>query len=130
MGYIDESLPLYIRIAEGAKDYLLLGVFQEEVKLPSTTELSKKYRINIATVNKALAILVYEGYVYKKRGIGMFVKKGALNKLIKERRKTFKEQYVEATLKEAKMLNYTIDELREIAKESYKEIYGEETDKL
>ncbi|MCR4879922.1 MAG: GntR family transcriptional regulator [Bacilli bacterium] len=130
MRYEDESLPLYVRIAEGAKEYLLRGMFQEEVKLPSTTELAKQYKINIATVNKAIAILVNEGYVYKKRGIGMFVKKGALNKLIKERRKEFKEKYVYATLYEAKKLNYTIDELIDIARESYKEIYGEPTDKI
>lgn len=126
----DDSLPLYIKIIEGAKDYLLLGVFKEEVQLPSTTELAKKYGINIATVNKAQAILVNEGYIYKKRGIGMFVKKGATKRLIKERRKTFKEQFVIETFKEAKKLNYTMDELINISREAYKEVYGEETDKF
>ena len=126
----DDSLPLYIKIIEGAKDYLLLGVFKEEVQLPSTTELAKKYGINIATLNKAQAILVNEGYIYKKRGIGMFVKKGATKRLIKERRKTFKEQFVIETFKEAKKLNYTMDELINISREAYKEVYGEETDKF
>ena len=119
-----DSLPLYVRIAEGAKDYLLMGIFKEEDRLPSTTTLSKQYNINIATVNKALAILVSEGYVYKKRGIGMFVKKGATNRLIKERRKLFEENYLLPTLKEAFKLRYTKEELMQIGHEAYKEVYG------
>ena len=51
----------------------------------------------------------------------MFIKKGALNNLIKERRKTFKDRYVKATLIEAKRLQYTIEELQEIVNEAYKE---------
>ena len=126
MRHVEDSLPLYIRIAEGAKDYLLLGIFHEEEQLPSTTVLSKKYSINIATINKALTRLVNEGYVYKKRGIGMFVKKGAKNRLIKERRKYFKEKYVQATVQEAKKLNYTFEELKEIATSCFYEVYGDE----
>ena len=128
MANVNESLPLYVRIAEGAKEYLLLGVFQEEVQLPSTTVLSKQYGINIATVNKALSLLVDEGLVYKKRGVGMFVKKGALNRLIKERRKTFVEQYVIAACQEAKKLRYSFDELRQIARDAFKEVYGIDPD--
>ena len=61
----------------------------KEEKIPSTTYLSKTYNINIATVNKAINILVDEDLVYKKRGIGMFVKSGTLNKLIGDRKKVF-----------------------------------------
>lgn len=129
MSKVSDSLPLYVRIAEGAKEYLLLGVFKEEVQLPSTTVLSKQYGINIATVNKALSLLVDEGLVYKKRGVGMFVKKGATKKLIKERRKTFVENYVNETVMEAKKLQYSFEELREIATKAFYDIYGDEARK-
>lgn len=122
MANLAESLPIYIRITEGVKDYILSGELKEESQLPSTTYLSKEYKINIATVNKAINALVDEGLVYKKRGIGMFVKKGALATLIKERRKTFKERYIKATLIEARRLNYTADELQQIVKEAYEEM--------
>ena len=52
----------------------------------------------------------------------MFVKDGALSKLIKERRKTFKDEYVKATLIEAKRLNYSIEELQKIVKEVFDEV--------
>lgn len=121
-----DSIPLYVRIAEGAKEYLLLGIFKEEVQLPSTTTLSKQYNINIATVNKALSLLVDEGLVYKKRGVGMFVKKGATKKLINQRRKTFLENYLNKTVYEAKKLRYSFEELKELATKAFYDIYGDE----
>ena len=122
MANLQESLPIYIRIIEGVKDAILNGQLKEEGQVPSTTYLSKEYNINIATVNKALNCLVDEGLVYKKRGIGMFVKKGAKQQLINQRRKQFKDWYVKATLIEAKRLGFTSEELQEIVKEAYNEI--------
>ena len=122
MENLAESLPIYIRIVQGIKDAILNKELKEESQIASTTYLSKQYKINIATVNKAMNILVSEGLVYKKRGIGMFVKSGALNKLIEERRKVFKERYIVATLKEAKRLNYSEKELQELVKEAFMEM--------
>ena len=122
MDNLAESLPIYIRIVEGIKDHILSGDLKEETQLPSTTYLSKEYKINIATVNKAMNELVDEGLVYKKRGIGMFVKEGATDKLIADRRSTFKERYIKATLIEAKRLNYSAEELQAIVKEAYDEM--------
>ena len=122
MDNLVESLPIYIRIVEGIKEAILSGQLKEEQQLPSTTHLSKEFSINIATVNKAINILVDEGLVYKKRGIGMFVAKGALKTLISERKKVFKERYIKATLVEAKRLNIEVEELQEIVKEAFKEM--------
>lgn len=121
MADLAESLPIYIRIVEGVKDAILNGELKEEAQLPSTTYLSKKFNINIATVNKAINILVNEDLAYKKRGIGMFVKKGAVKTLISERKRVFKDRYVKATLIEAKRLNIGVEELQSIVKEAYEE---------
>ena len=122
MSDLNESLPIYVRIVEGVKDAILSGDLKEDEKILSTTYFSKTYNINIATVNKAINILVDEGLLYKKRGIGMFVKNGAVAQLIKERRLVFKERYIKATLIEAKRLNYTSEELQQIVKEAYEEM--------
>lgn len=121
MSDLNENLPIYIRIVEGIKDALLSGQLKEEEQLPSTTYLSKEYNINIATVNKAINVLVDDGLAYKKRGIGMFIKKGAVKTLIAERKLVFKERYVKATLIEAKRLNISIEELQQIVKEAFAE---------
>lgn len=122
MSDLNESLPIYVRIVEGVKDAILSGELKEDEKILSTTYFSKTYNINIATFTKAINILVDEGLVYKKRGIGMFVKNGAVAQLIKERRLVFKERYIKATLIEAKRLNYTSEELQQIVKEAYEEM--------
>ena len=122
MADLQENLPIYIRIVEGIKDAILNGDIKEEEQLPSTTYLSKEYSINVATVNKAINILVDEGLAYKKRGIGMFVLKGATQKLIKEHRKEFKDKYVKATLVEAKRLNYSVEDLQKIVSEAFEEM--------
>ena len=122
MSDLAESLPIYIRIVEGVKDAILSGKLKEESQLPSTTYLSKEYKINIATVNKAINMLIDENLAYKKRGIGMFVKKGAVNSLINERRKVFKDRYIKATLVEAKRLNIGVEDLQRIVKEAFEEL--------
>ena len=107
MNAIIESIPIFAKITEGVKDHILMGDIKEGEQITSSTQLSREYNINIATVNKAINILVAEGIVFKKRGIGMFVSEGAVEKLIAERRKVFEESHVIELLREAKRLRYT-----------------------
>ena len=72
-------------------------------------------------MNKAVNVLVAQGVAFKKRGIGMFVCEGVVDKLIEERRNSFKQNYVKATLKEAKRLRYSIEDLQRIVKEVFEE---------
>ena len=116
-----ENLPIFIRIANGVKDHILMGNVEEGGKLPSTPQLAKTYEINIATVNRAYNILVDEGIVFKKRGIGMFVAEGAVEKLIAERRAAFKENYIAAALREARLLRYSVEDLQQIVAEVFEQ---------
>ena len=122
MDIINENIPIFAKIAEGIKDSILSGNSKEGEQISSTTQISKEYGINIATVNKGINVLVSEGILFKKRGIGMFVSEGAVEKLINERRKTFNERYIIATLTEAKRLRYSIEELQEMVAEAYKSL--------
>ena len=122
MNVIDANIPIFARIAEGIKDHILTGDLKEGEQLPSTTQISKEYDINIATVNKAFNVLVSEGIVFKKRGIGMFVCEGSVQKLIEDRRKTYRDNYVRAALEEGFRLRYTVEELQAIVLEVYREI--------
>ena len=122
MSDLIEKLPIYIRIVEGVKNAIIVGDIKEEEQIPSTTTISQGSSINILTINKANNILVDEGIIYKKRGVGLFVKKGAKEKLIKQRKKVFKEQYIKAALLEAKKLNIGVEELQKIVGEAFNEI--------
>ena len=119
MDIIQESIPIFVKISEGIKDHILSGDLKENEQLPSTTQISKQYNINISTVTKGYNLLVPEGIVYKKKGIGMFISEGAVEKLIKDRRNTFQEKYVVTMLEEAKRLRYTAEDLQKIVSEVY-----------
>ena len=100
--YLDGDKPIFQQIAEGLEDGILSGAFPEESQIPSITEFSVQYRINPATALKGINLLVDAGIVYKKRGIGMFVSQGAVEKLQAKRREQFYAKYVRALVEEAR----------------------------
>jgi DNA-binding transcriptional regulator YhcF (GntR family) len=56
-------------------------------------------------------VLIDEGLLEKRRGIGMFVAAGARTRLLAERRKQFAERYLEPLVAEASRLGIDPDEL-------------------
>jgi len=65
------------------------GVLNEGDPLPSVRNVAAEFRVNPLTVLKAYQELVDEELVEKKRGLGMFVKAGARNLLLKGERQKF-----------------------------------------
>ena len=103
---LNDHEPIFIQISKAIEDEILCYSIKEGMQVPSTTELSKFYKINPATVLKGVNILVDKEILFKKRGIGMFVSKGA-----KEIIKNFKEVYLKDLISEAKKLGITKEEL-------------------
>ncbi|MDD3882178.1 MAG: GntR family transcriptional regulator [Eubacteriales bacterium] len=102
---IDESTaPIFIQIKERLKDDIMAGVYEVDELIISTTQISKLYSVNPATAVKSVSMLVDEGIVYKKRGIGMCVAVGAKETIVKERVKEFHAQTIPNMVKEAKKL--------------------------
>ena len=67
------------------RNQILSGDLSDGDRLTSTTEYATRSRINPATANQAITLLVDEGLVVKRRGIGMFVALGAEERLRSER---------------------------------------------
>ena len=108
---LDGDKPIFIQLAEGLEDAILSGAYQEETQIPSTTEISVGYKINPATALKGINILVDDEIVYKKRGLGMFVTKGATQKIMEKRKETYYENYVIPLIAEAGKIGLTKDDL-------------------
>ncbi|GIN20367.1 MAG TPA: GntR family transcriptional regulator [Bacillus bacterium] len=111
---IDDGRPIFIQIAERIEDDIISGGLAEESQVPSTNQFAAFYKINPATAAKGVNLLVDEGILYKKRGIGMFVAEGARAKVIEKRKEHFFEQYVVTMIHEAKKLGITTDQLTEM----------------
>lgn len=113
--------PIYSQITKYLEDDIFTGLYPEESQVPSTTETSITYNLNPATVLRGYSTLAEEGLIYKKRGIGMFVSKGALKKIKKKRQKEFSENFIEPMLNEAIKLSLSDDEILENIKEKLNE---------
>ena len=112
--------PLYLQIADSLEDAIFTGAFIEETQIPSTTEISAQYRLNPATVLKGMNLLVDESLIYKKRGLGMFVCQGAVEKIRAKRQGQFFRDYIERLLSEARKLNLSKGEIIELIERGYK----------
>ena len=108
---LNDHEPIFIQISKAIEDEILSDSIKEEMQVPSTTELSKFYKINPATVLKGVNILVDKEILFKKRGIGMFVSKGAKEIIKNGRKDNFKEVYLKDLISEAKKLGITKEEL-------------------
>ena len=111
---LNQEKSIYLQIKEMIERDILRDILLEEERVPSTNELAKLYAINPATAAKGVNLLVDEGILYKKRGIGMFVAAGAKEAIRKKRREHFFEDYVKAMLAEAANLGTSKEELIEM----------------
>jgi len=111
---VDESRPIFVQIAEGIENDILAGVIAEETQVPSTNEFAAYYRINPATAGKGVNLLVDEGVLYKKRGIGMFVAEGSRARIVAKRRDQFRSEFVQPLVAEAAKLGITRSQLAEM----------------
>ena len=111
---LTEDKSIYLQISQMIETDILRGILLEEERVPSTNELAKLYTINPATAAKGVNLLVDEGILYKKRGIGMFVSTGAAEKIRSRRKQEFYEvrlaELLAGPMSDASMMQ-TIDEI-------------------
>jgi DNA-binding transcriptional regulator YhcF (GntR family) len=108
---MDDTRPIFMQIAERIENDIIEETLLEESQVPSTNQFAVFYQINPATAAKGVNLLVDQGILYKKRGIGMFVASGARAILMEKRKEQFYEQYVVTMIREAEKLGITLDQL-------------------
>lgn len=115
----NKNEPLYIQIANQIEEMIFTGTLKEGEQVPSTTQLSQELQINPATVLKGMNILVGKNLIKKKRGMGMFVCENASKIIQQQRHDNFYNEYVKKTVDEAKKLNISAEELKEMIERGY-----------
>ena len=89
----NDHQPIYRQLRERVVHMILDGVLKEGDPLPSVRNVAAEYRVNPLTVLKAYQELVDEELVEKRRGLGMFVKTGARNRLLHGERQKFLSEH-------------------------------------
>lgn len=115
------NVPLYQQVADEIEGGILQGIYLVDEQIPSTTEISKHFKINPATVLKGMNLLVDSHIIEKRRGLGMFVCQGAKERLILKGKKEFMEEDVQRFLARAQELGFESKEITQLIEEGWRE---------
>lgn len=116
---IDNNKPVYIQLVEQLKVKIISGEIELDSKLDSVRSLAAEAMVNPNTMQKALAELEREGFVYSKRTSGRFVTDN--KELIEKERKKLVKDNVKKTLDTLINLGYTNDEILSLVEEILRE---------
>ena len=65
--------PIYEQVMERLQELMLMGVLEQDEKLPSVRGLATELSINPNTIQRAYMELERQGYIYSVKGKGSFV---------------------------------------------------------
>ena len=116
---IDNNRPVYIQLVEQLKVKIISGEIELDSKLDSVRSLAADAMVNPNTMQKALAELEREGFVYSKRTSGRFVTDNT--ELIENERKNLVKDNVKKTLDTLINLGYTNEEILNLVEEILRE---------
>lgn len=127
---IDKTIciPLYRQIIEDMKKKINSGILREDDYLPSEFKLMEEYGVSRTTVRQAIEILVREGYLRIKRGIGTIITKPKKNYYNLSKLESFNEVPLkEGIVGISKLINFSVIKpnarLADIFGENEKEFY-------
>ena len=84
-----DSEPIYQQLRTAVLHRILSGSLAEGEAVPSVRQVAASERINPLTVTRAYQLLVDEGLLEKRRGLGLFVTTGAAARARESERNTF-----------------------------------------
>lgn len=88
-GEWNDTQPIYRQLRDRVIAMIIDGILKEGDPLPSVRNVAAEHRVNPLTVLKAYQQLAEEELVEKRRGLGMFVKAGAHDRLLEGERRKF-----------------------------------------
>jgi len=84
--------PVYLKLRDLIAAAIIDGTYPEGAMLPSVRALAAEHGANPLTVAKAYQQFQLDGLVEVQRGVGMFVARGAAEKLRRSEREAFLAQ--------------------------------------
>jgi len=117
----DDKQPIFQQVASIIEDDILNGTYHVDEQILSMAQFSQVFQVNPATVVKGIALLVDEGILYKKRGLGMYVASDAVEKILNKRRDRFSKELLSNLVSEADKLGLTTEQIIEMIRALRKE---------
>ena len=111
-----DNAPIYRQLRDRVVAMILEGGLKEGDALPSVRQVAADYRLNPLTVLKAYQQLADEDLVEKRRGLGLFVRPAAGERLLAAERAKFLEEQWPQILATIERLGLSAPELLSAAK--------------
>jgi len=112
----NDSQPIYWQLKERTVAMILDGTLAEGDALPSVRTVASEFQLNPITVSKSYQALVDDELVEKRRGLGMFVREGARQKLTSSERQKFLNEEWPAMVTRIRQLGLDTNELLQSTK--------------
>jgi GntR family transcriptional regulator len=106
-----ETKPVYLRLRERIAAAIIEGRYREGDMLPSVRALAAEQGANPLTVAKAYQQFQADGLIRVQRGVGMFVREGAADRLRKAEREAFLEEEWPRIRRRMVRLGLSVEEL-------------------
>lgn len=107
----NDNAPIYRQLKERVIGMMLDGLLKPGDALPSVRQVAADYQLNPITVSRAYQELVDETLVEKRRGLGMYVTEGAVQKLLASERERFLREEWPAMMERIRRLGLDLDQL-------------------
>jgi len=117
----DQKTPIYQQLADTIRQDILSGALPGGSAIPSVRQISVEYGLNPQTVLNATQILIQEGLLEKRRGLGMFVNQTARQQLSHSATERFKNETVQKLVHQAQLLSISQADLIQLIQNTYEE---------
>ncbi|MBB3221740.1 GntR family transcriptional regulator [Pseudoduganella umbonata] len=107
----NDNAPIYRQLKERVIGMMLDGLLKPGDALPSVRQVAADYQLNPITVSRAYQELVDETLVEKRRGLGMYVTEGAVQKLLASERERFLREEWPAMMERIRRLGLDVAQL-------------------
>lgn len=108
-----DNEPIYVQLAQTVLDRILGGTLVEGEAVPSVRQVASQERINPLTVSRGYQLLVDDGLLEKRRGLGMFVADGARARALAQERRRFLDSDWPRVRERIALLGLSLEQLLE-----------------
>ena len=109
-----EHKPIYLQNVDLMQEKILRGEWREEERIPSVREMGVMVGVNPNTIVRSYQLLESQEIIYNKRGLGYFVKEGAVARIKDNVKNEFIANELPQFKAKAQMLGFTKEELVEL----------------
>ena len=105
----NDNQPIYRQLRDMVVERIMDGSFVEGTAVPSVRQVAADYQVNHLTVARAYQELVELALLEKRRGLGMYVMKGARSAITNNEQQRFLDEEIPAFAGRVRMLGMDID---------------------